>query len=301
MNILITGSNGFLGTVLLKTLQETNNVFKLNRSNSDYNINLECDQILFNESFDLVIHAAGKAHSVPKTSLDKQVFFDVNLKGTKNLLKGLEESQSLPKAFVLISSVAVYGRIGGVNIPEESPLIAQDPYGLSKILTEQIVLDWCKLNNVVCTILRLPLLAGANPPGNLGEMIKGINKGYYFNIAGGRAQKSMVLASDVAECILKVSEIGGTYNLTDDYHPTFSELSRIISLQLGKKFVPNMPLFFAKFLAKIGDFIGDKFPLNSNKLSKIMSPLTFDDSKARKAFGWNPSPVIGRFKIDDND
>lgn len=301
MNILITGSNGFLGKVLLKTLQETKNVYKLNRSNSDYNINLECNQILFNEHFELVIHAAGKAHSVPKTSLDKQVFFDVNFKGTKNLLKGLEESQSLPKAFVFISSVAVYGRVGGVNISEESPLIAQDPYGLSKILAEQIVLDWCKLNNIVCTILRLPLLAGANPPGNLGEMIKGINKRYYFNIAGGRAQKSMVLASDVAQCILKVSEIGGIYNLTDGYHPTFSELSRIISLQLGKKFVPNMPLFFAKVLANIGDLIGDKFPINSNKLSKIMSPLTFDDSKARKAFGWNPSLVIEGFKIEDND
>lgn len=301
MNILLTGSNGFLGSALLKTLQKTNNVIKLNRSNSDYNINLECDQILFNEHFDLVIHAAGKAHSVPKTSLDKQVFFDVNFKGTQNLLKGLEGSQSLPKAFVLISSVAVYGRVGGVNIPEESPLTAQDPYGLTKILAEQIVLDWCKMNNVVCTILRLPLLAGANPPGNLGEMIKGIKKGYYFNIAGGRAQKSMVLASDVAQCILKVSEIGGIYNLTDDYHPTFSELSRLISLQLGKKFVPNMPLFFAKVLAKIGDLIGDKFPINSNKLSKIMSPLTFDDSKARKAFGWNPSLVIEGFKIEDND
>lgn len=301
MNILITGSNGFLGTVLLKTLQETNNVFKLNRSNSDYNINLECDQILFNEHFDLVIHAAGKAHSVPKTSLDKQVFFDVNFNGTKNLLKGLEESQSLPKAFVLISSVAVYGRIGGVNIPEESPLTAQDPYGLSKILAEQIVLDWCKLNNVVCTILRLPLLAGANPPGNLGEMIKGINKRYYFNIAGGKAQKSIVLASDVARCILKVSEIGGIYNLTDGCHPTFNELSRVISLQLGRKYVPNMTMILAKILAKIGDLIGDRFPINSDKLSKIMATLTFDDSKARKAFGWNPSPVIKGFKIEDND
>ena len=62
-----------------------------------------------------------------------------------------------------------------------------------------------------------------------------------------------------------------------------------------------MPLFFAKVLAKIGDLIGDKFPINSNKLSKIMSPLTFDDSKARKAFGWNPSLVIEGFKIEDND
>ena len=301
MICLLTGGTGFLGNFILKKISENNIIVTLSRKIGQYSICLDQKVPSFSNKFDLVIHAAGKAHSVPKTSLDKQAFFDVNFKGTQNLLKGLEESQSVPKVFILISSVAVYGRESGVNISEDSPLLSQEPYGLSKIYAEQLVLDWCKMNNVVCTILRLPLLAGANPPGNLGEMINGIKKGYYFNIAGGRAQKSMVLASDVAQCILKVSEIGGIYNLTDGYHPTFNELSHIITLQLGRKFVPNMPLFFAKVLAKIGDLIGDKFPINSNKLSKIMSPLTFDDSKARKAFGWNPSPVIEEFKIEDND
>lgn len=301
MICLLTGGTGFLGNFILKKISENNIIVTLSRKIGQYSICLDQKVPSFSNKFDLVIHAAGKAHSVPKTSLDKQAFFDVNFKGTQNLLKGLEESQSVPKVFILISSVAVYGRVSGVNISEESPLLSQEPYGLSKIYAEQLVLDWCKMNNVVCTILRLPLLAGANPPGNLGEMINGIKKGYYFNIAGGTAQKSMVLASDVAQCILKVSEIGGIYNLTDGYHPTFNELSHIISLQLGRKFVPNMPLFFAKVLANIGDLIGDKFPINSNKLSKIMSPLTFDDSKARKAFGWNPSPVIEGFKIEDND
>ena len=301
MICLLTGGTGFLGNFISKIISENNIIVTLSRKIGQYSICLDQKVPSFTNKFDLVIHAAGKAHSVPKTSLEEQAFFDVNFQGTQNLLKGLEKSQSQLKSFIFISSVAVYGKISGVNISEESPLLAQDPYGLSKIQAEQLVLDWCKRNNVICTILRLPLLAGANPPGNLGAMIKGIKRGYYFNIAGGRAQKSMVLASDVAQCILKVSEIGGIYNLTDGYHPTFNELSRTISLQLGRKFVPNMPLFFAKFFAKIGDLIGDKFPINSNKLSKIISPLTFDDTKARKAFGWNSSPVIEGFKIEDND
>jgi nucleoside-diphosphate-sugar epimerase len=294
--ILLTGSNGFLGCHIQSVLNTLTSCTTLSRSNSSIN----CDISKFIPDLpivNIVIHAAGKAHSVPTTSLEKQAFFDVNYTGTRNLLKGLEECQSLPKAFVFISTVAVYGRESGVNISEDTALLAKEPYGLSKIQAEQLVLDWCEKNNVVCTILRLPLLAGANPPGNLGAMIKGVERGYYFNIAGGRAQKSMVLASDVARCILKASEIGGIYNLTDGYHPTFNELSSTISLQLGRKFVPNLPLFFAKILAKIGDLIGDNFPINSIKLSKITSPLTFDDSKARKAFGWNPSLVLEGFKI----
>jgi nucleoside-diphosphate-sugar epimerase len=301
MICLLTGGTGFLGSYISKVISENNVLISLSRNSIQYSISLDQKAPVFTQKFDLIIHAAGKAHSIPKSSLEKQAFFDVNFIGTQNLLLGLEESQSIPKALIFISSVAVYGRENGVNISEDAPLLAKEPYGLSKIQAEKLVFDWCKRYNVICTILRLPLLAGANPLGNLGAMIKGIKKGYYFNIAGGKARKSIVLASDVAKCILKVSEIGGIYNLTDGCHPTFNELSRTISLQLGRKFVPNLPLFFAKFLAKIGDLIGDKFPINTNKLSKIISPLTFDDSKARKAFGWNPSPVAEGFKINDND
>jgi nucleoside-diphosphate-sugar epimerase len=150
---------------------------------------------------------------------------------------------------------------------------------------------------VICTILRLPLVVGENPPGNLGAMIRGIKKGYYFNIGGGNAQKSMVLATDVAKFILAAAETGGTYNLTDGYHPTFKELSKSISKTFGKFFVPNLPKVIAQLLAKLGDLSGNKFPINSDKFSKITSSLTFDDTKARIAFGWNPLPVVDFFKI----
>jgi nucleoside-diphosphate-sugar epimerase len=298
MICLLTGGTGFLGYFISKTISENNILVTLSRNIGQYSICLEQKVPHFSEKFDLVIHAAGKAHSVPKTSLEKQAFFDVNFKGTQNLLQGLEESQSLPKAFIFISTVAVYGKEIGMNISEDAPLLTKDPYGLSKIQAEQLVLDWCKKHNVICTILRLPLLAGQNPPGNLGAMIKGIKMGYYFNIAGGKAKKSMVLAEDVAKYILNVAEIGGIYNLTDGYHPSFDELSNHISIQLGKGKPMHMPLWLARIIAKFGDLLGNKAPLNTNKLKKITSDLTFDDSRARKVFGWNPTRVLDGFRIN---
>lgn len=294
MEILITGSTGFLGKIIHNNL----NLFKietLSRSNATYNLDLMNEIPKFINSFDLIIHAAGKAHTIPKSKEDLDAFYNVNVLGTKNLLEGL--SISLPKQFVFISSVSVYGLIKGENINENCSLLAEDPYGKSKIEAEFIVKNWCEENNVTCTILRLPLIVGANPPGNLGSMIQGIKKGYYFNIAGGTSKKSMVLASDIAKFILKAAEVGGTYNLTDGIHPTFNELSKNISQNIGKSFVPNMPLFIANVLAKIGDILGNAFPINSNKLSKITSSLTFDDSKARIAFDWNPTPVLESFKL----
>lgn len=299
MRILLTGSNGFLGKTIFYKISRYYDVYTLNKRFSNYNFDIVHDNVLFDQSFDCIIHAAGKAHLVPVSLVEINSFQEINVKGTKNLLEALTKS-ILPKYFIFISSVSVYGLSEGSGIHENAPLLANDPYGKSKIEAECLVSEWCHKNNVICTILRLPLVVGPNSPGNLGAMIKGIKKGYYFNIAGGHAKKSMVLAIDIAKYLIKASEVGGVYNLTDGYHPSFGELSHLISNQLGKYSVPRIPFFIATFLAKFGDFIGNKFPINSHKLSKITSTLTFDDSKARVAFGWNPTPVLEGFKISSH-
>lgn len=295
MITLLTGSSGFFGSEYLK-LTGFNNVITLARKNAIIDADLST-QVPKIDVVDLVIHAAGKAHIVPRTDQEKEEFFKVNVAGTQNLLLGLENAPALPKFFVFISSVAVYGLETGNLIDENTPLLAADPYGKSKIQAEKLVADWCGKNNINCTILRLPLLAGTNPPGNLKSMIKGIKAGYYFNIAGGQAKKSMVMARDVAKIIPKVASIGGIYNLTDRHHPNFFELSALIAKQLGKKTPLNMPKWLAVLLAKTGDVVGSKAPINSNKLAKIMSDLTFDDSKAKEKIGWNPGYVLQELNI----
>ena len=289
MEILLTGSNGFLGKELYNYLK-IYSVKTLSRSASFYNIDLSKQIPEFNNSFDLVVHASGKAHLIPQSNEQIASFYDVNVGGTLNLLSGLTKYKL--KQFVFISSVSVYGLTKGENIVESSPLLAEDPYGKSKILAEDIIINWCNKHNVICTILRLPLVVGPNPPGNLGSMIRGIQKGYYFNIAGGNAKKSMVLASDIAKFIITVAKVGGIYNLTDGVHPTFNDLSKCISRKYNKLFIPNLSYNLAYIIAKFGDLFGEKFPLNTNKFKKITSTLTFNDSLARKNFGWNSNSVI---------
>jgi nucleoside-diphosphate-sugar epimerase len=299
MDILISGSNGFLGRTLYTHLSKDNTIWRLSRSKSDFNCSLEKTIPEFNIRFDIVIHAAGKAHVEARSQKLINDFYNVNVLGTKNLLTGLQKSK-IPQSFIFISSVSVYGRDFGNLINENTPLEATDPYGMSKIQAEELVLSWCKQNDVTCSILRLPLIVGQGPPGNLGAMIKGIQNGIYFNIAGGRTRKSMVLSEDVANYILKVAYIGGIFNLTDGCHPSFLELSEKISADLGKGHTRVLPFWFACLIAKFGDLLGSKAPLNTKKLKKITSNLTFDESKAREAFGWNPTPVLEGFKISEN-
>ncbi len=297
-SILLTGSTGFLGRSILENLSSFI-VMSLGRQQSnDLVADLSTGIPIIKPEVDLVIHCAGKAHMVPRNTKENQSFFDINVKGTENLLKGIEQSGTLPKSFIFISSVAVYGRETGNMITEEYDLLAKDPYGLSKVQAEDLIISWCTKHNVLGTILRLPLIAGINPPGNLGAMIKGIYNGYYFDIAGGKARKSIVLAKDVAAIIPKVAMIGGIYNLTDRKHPNFSELSLVIASQLGKSKPLNIPTWIARIIAKIGDFLGCYAPINSAKLTKITEDLTFDDQKAVNMFGWNPTPVLEEFKIN---
>ncbi|RZK61255.1 MAG: NAD-dependent epimerase/dehydratase family protein, partial [Pedobacter sp.] len=224
MKALITGGSGFLGKVIYAELEKNWDVITISRNQGTLNLDLS-KEIPLLPQIDLVVHAAGKAHIVPKSSTEIEDFHEVNVTGSKNLLTGLEQMPLLPKHLVFVSSVAVYGCEIGLLINEEHPLNAKDPYGLSKIGAESLIKDWCLKNNVICSILRLPLIVGLNPPGNLRAMINGIKKGYYFNIDKGKARKSMVMANDVANIIPIVSKIGGTYNLTDRYHPSFFELS----------------------------------------------------------------------------
>lgn len=299
MEILLTGANGFLGRALQQQLQD-HQVTSLGRANADVLADLSRTVPEFNQDFELVVHAAGQAHLVPRGIDQINLFQQVNVQGTANLLAGLEK-RTIPKYFVFISSVSVYGLDTGADITEEAPLAATDPYGKSKIAAEMLVKDWCTRHEVKCTILRLPLIAGPNPPGNLGFMLKGLQKGFYFNIGGGKAKKSIVLAEDIGRFLIRAAQTGGTYNLADGEHPTFMALSRFMAKHLKRSFVPNIPYSLALVLAKLGDFLGEKAPINSLKLKKITTSLTFSDIKARVSFGWNPTPVLKGFKLFSYD
>ncbi len=296
MNYLLTGASGFLGSILKKVIP-AEKIITLGRNQCDISLDLiNVDSNLNLPISDVVIHAAGKAHMIPKSKAERDLFFQVNVDGTKNLLKLLEKN-SLPSIFIFISSVSVYGLNEANNVNEGSPLLASDPYGMSKIEAEKLVIEWAQKHGIKYYIFRLPLIAGENPPGNLGAMIKGIKKGYYFNINGGVAHKSVVMAKDVVNLILNLSGEVGIYNLTDRCHPNFFELSKLISSQLGKKVPLSIPYFMAFILGKTGDLFKGKFPLDSLKVKKICSNLTFDDLKAVKGLGWKPDSVLESWQL----
>ena len=298
MTLLFTGASGFLGSNIIQLLNGAYNIISVGLSPQDtYLVDIATDIPTFIDAFDVVFHAAGKAHSVPKTEAEKRLFFDVNLQGTKNLCTALERS-GIPKAFIFISTVAVYGCDSGENITKEHPLNGTTPYALSKIKAEKYLEGWCAMHNVKLSILRPSLIAGPKPPGNLGAMIRGIRNGKYLSIAGGKARKSVLMVQDIANLLPMLIEKGGIYNVCDSYQPSFRELEMVIYKQLNKKLPLSIPYWFAKSMAIFGDCFGEKAPINSLKLRKITHSLTFSNEKAMRELGWKPMNVLKNFRIE---
>ena len=296
--LLFTGGSGFLGYNIRPVLErEYDVVHSLGiGENDDIKYNLAKEVPPINTNYDVVLHAAGKAHTVPKTEAEKQVFYDVNYQGTVNLCKALENA-GVPKALVFISTVAVYGCEFGELITEEHPLEGDSPYAESKIMAEKYLTEWCASHGVVLGILRPSLLAGRNAPGNLGAMVNGVKKGFYLNIAGCKVKKSVLMAEDIARLLPLLEEKGGIYNVCDTYQPTFGELSTSVAKQLGKRKPISIPYWVAWCMAKVGDILGNKAPINSYKLEKMTKSLTFSNEKARLELGWEPLDVLSNYKI----
>lgn len=297
MDLLFTGASGFLGSGTIDLLKQNYSITTIGlTTNDDFKFNIAKGIPELNTKFDIVLHAAGKAHLISHRESDEKLFFQVNYEGTKNLCYALEKS-GLPKSFIFISSVAVYGLESGENITEEFPLLGASPYALSKIRAEEFLIEWCQQNNVILSILRPSLIAGPNPPGNLGAMINGIKTGKYLSISGGKARKSVLMVHDIANLIPLVANKGGIYNVCDSNHPSFSELETLICKQLNKSGIISIPFFLANIIAKIGDLLGNRAPINSDKLSKITNSLTFSNEKAKRTLGWKPLNVIDNFRI----
>lgn len=295
--LLFTGGTGFLGKNVMPILKEKYEVVTCGITSDDMiKANLAKEVPVLDKHYDVVLHACGKAHVVPKTKAEKQAFFDVNYQGTVNLCAALEKV-GVPKALVFISTVAVYGCEYGDLITEEHPLNGDTPYAKSKIMAEEYLTEWCKKNDVVLGILRPSLLAGQNAPGNLGAMVNGVRKGFYMNIAGGKVVKSILMAEDIARIMPALIKKGGVYNVCDTRQPSFGELSVSVAKQLGKGKPLNIPYWMAWCMAKVGDMLGSKAPINSYKLEKMTQSLTFSNEKARRELGWEPLDVLENYKV----
>jgi UDP-glucose 4-epimerase len=99
-----------------------------------------------------VFHMAGLADIVP--SIEKpELYFDVNVKGTLNVLEAAKDGGV--KKFTYAASSSSYGIPETFPTPETASIAPQYPYALTKYLGEELVLHWSQTYKLPAISLRL--------------------------------------------------------------------------------------------------------------------------------------------------
>ena len=286
-SILLTGHTGFLGSVIYKELKKSFEVVTLGRdSSSDYRVDFAnwVGKLDLKHSLDAIVHVAGLAHNKAKSQKE---LFDVNTTSTKHLL-ALAHKNNV-ESLIYISSTAVYGKTYGLDITENTLLLGKSDFSISKIEAERVI-DSFKIRSKL--VLRLPLVVGPKPPGNLSRLLNSISSESHICLSGNEAQKSVVFVSDVASFIsqwlLKSQRESGTINLCNQTAPTFNWIENAIAESEGSRYRIRIPI---KLLWKTVNWMKAKFNISVPLVGKLFYPLTFSDQLAREKFGYTSKPL----------
>lgn len=150
-----------------------------------------------NSKIDAVIHFAG-LKSVPESFLKEKEYWEVNVEGSKNLLKVMHKYNC--KSLVFSSSAAVYSAEHTENIHENAKLLPSSPYGKTKLAVENLINDLfinSKDWNVISLRYFNPI--GAHPLKILGECPKGKPSNifpYLLQVANGQREFLEVYGND---------------------------------------------------------------------------------------------------------
>ena len=128
MKILLSGSNGLIGSELLALLKNKgHSISRLVRAKTGSRE----EEVLWNpvarvidakklEGFDAVIHLAGESIVGRWTPEKKAQIRDSRVKGTRFLAESVSRSAHPPKHFLCASAIGIYGDRGGETVSEES-------------------------------------------------------------------------------------------------------------------------------------------------------------------------------------
>lgn len=181
MKLLVSGGAGYIGSHAVKYAQECGHeVVVLDDFSTGHKEAIEeCEIIEVNlleqeklikflggRHFDGVIHFAAKS-LVGESIKNPYMYYETNLKGTLNLLNLMLINNITD--IVFSSSAAIFGNPVSEKIDEKHIKNPINPYGMSKLMVENILKDLTLKGNINASCLRYFNAAGAHKSGLIGE------------------------------------------------------------------------------------------------------------------------------------
>lgn len=239
MNILVTGSNGFIGSKLVLYLKEKGNfVYGLSRTEnkeklSDFDLNMDITDINLIEYIKSKISLCDAIiHNAAKISYDDSdvALSDVNCVGTHQIVNLAKELKV--KKFVYISSLPIIGSPNVLPITEEHPLNPSTTYHSSKLYGENISNSLIKFDTSTISF-RLTSPIGIGMPNNkiFSVFVKNSIDNIDLNLTGsGNRVQNYIDVRDICRAVnisLENKSFSGVLNLGGDKGISDLELAKL--------------------------------------------------------------------------
>lgn len=259
--LLITGSSGFIGQSLIKTLSlkgyfvrgtvrsenSFNNLLEYCKKHNLKNVTLynlgeltqstDWGDVLLD--VDTIIHCAARAHVLRETSLDPlNTFRQINCHATEHLAK---EAQTYKvRRIIFISSIGVLGNSShSTPFSENSLPNPQLPYAQSKLEAECSLIQISK--NIETVIIRPPLVYGPGVKGNFKKLLDLVSTGIPLPFGAIKNKRQFIGIDNLIDLIIKCVESPKAANqiflASDKENITTSELIKLISKLIKKKII----------------------------------------------------------------
>lgn len=305
MKVLVTGGAGYIGSHVVKQLGERggyditvlDNLSTGFESSILYGKLVKADlsdfafveKFLDDEKFDAIIHFAASI-VVPESVENPLKYYMNNTVNTTNLIRCAVKSGV--KSFVFSSTAAVYGEPKSGVVTEESPLSPINPYGYSKLMSEQVLKDTSTAHSGFnFVILRYFNVAGASMDGRIGQRFP--NATHLIKVASetacGKRAKMYVFGEDYptndGSCVrdyIHVEDLASAHLSALDYLGNGGK-SDIFNCGYGKGASVKEVISTVKKVTGV-DFEVQKAPRRAGDPALLVS----DNSKILKTLSWKP-------------
>ena len=272
-SVFITGSNGFIGKNLITNFSS---VFLFTKYYKKSPINIQEE---------LVLHLAGKAHDLKKTSNSSE-YYKVNTELTKIVFDAFLASNS--KVFITLSSVKAVADEVDDELTEDYIPNPITHYGKSKLLADQYILSKQIPEGKRVYILRPCMIHGPGNKGNLNLLYKLVSKGIPWPLGSFDNKRSFCSIDNllfiIKELIDREDIPSGVYNVADDEAFSTNEVISLLAKSQNRK--PKIWILsksLIKSLAKLGDYF--QLPLTTERLQKLTESYVVSNQKIKSAIG----------------
>ncbi|MCB0346788.1 MAG: NAD-dependent epimerase/dehydratase family protein [Bdellovibrionales bacterium] len=305
--LLVTGATGFVGghltrrllkegydvSILVRTTSDPAEVDELKRLGAKLHYGDVTDRESVFEAVkgkDIIFHIAALFR---EAKFPDQVYWNVNVKGTENVLDAAEEFGC--QRVIHCSTIGVHSHIEDSPADENEAYRPDDVYQVSKCEGEKLVKERFAAGRIKGTIIR-PAMIWGDGDRRILKLFRGVARRRFPIIGNGQTWTHWIYVHDLVNSFILAAEkdeaIGQTYIIAGNEPHTLQEVVEAVAEAAGVKPLPiKIPAAPVQALGSLVEFVCRPFgiepPLHRRRVDFFTKNRWFDTRKAESELGFH--------------